>query len=451
MAPNFSTMEAKRELKLDCLEDFDGRSKAALMPKNRENTITVLRPARTWNSSRLTQLGDNKDQAESSTRKISSSCIKTGSPRGNSIRKTKSLSAQFLVNIDELINNVTSAFDESDTVFSRTLSNELFSLTGSSLHPSDEISDVMRLQKPCHEDGKMALPIYLNFEDIKYKVPVKGKKHPIAEKSIVDGVTGSSLKQRIGFVLQDDIVFPHLTVKEILTYAALLCLPNTLTQEQKDRATHIITELGLERCQVTIIGGPFEKGISGGERKRLCIGNEILLNPSLLFLDEILLNPSLLFLDSTTALRIVQVLHSIAEAGKTIHQPSSRLFSKFDKLILLGKGSSLYSGKASEAMVYFSSIGCSLLIAMNPAKFLIDLANGNMKDKSVTSELEDKFLAGSQKIEAKDGRPSPVDVQVHEVYNQYSIEVIIVQLFSSTGEGLPNNFWGLNEISNPTF
>ncbi|KAF5955091.1 hypothetical protein HYC85_007947 [Camellia sinensis] len=156
------------------------------------------------------------------------------------------------------------------------------------------------------------------FEDIKYKVTVKGKKHPIAEK--------------IGFVLQDDIVFPHLTVKEILTYAALLCLPNTLTQEQKDRATHVITELGLERCQVTIIGGPFVKGISGGERKRLCIGNEILLNPSLLFLDEILLNPSLLFLDSTTALRIVQVLHSIAEAGKTIHQPSSRLFSKFDKL-----------------------------------------------------------------------------------------------------------------------
>ncbi|THG21303.1 hypothetical protein TEA_009037 [Camellia sinensis var. sinensis] len=416
-------MEAKRELKLDCLEDFDGRSKAALMPKNRENTITVLRPARTWNSSRLTQLGDNKDQAESSIRKISSSCIKTGSPRGNSIRKTKSLSAQFLVNIDELINNVTSAFDESDTVFSRTLSNELFSLTGSSLHPSDEISDVMRLQKPCH---------------------VKGKKHPIAEKSIVDGVTGSVNPGEVLAVMGPS-GGGKTTLLNLLSGRVKLN-SGTITYNQQPYNQSL-----KQRCQVTTIGGSFVKGISGGERKRLCIGNEILLNPSLLFLDEILLNPSLLFLDSTTALRIVQVLHSIAEAGKTIHQPSSRLFSKFDKLILLGKGSSLYSGKASEAMVYFSSIGCSLLIAMNPAKFLIDLANGNMKDKSVTSELEDKFLAGSQKIEAKDGRPSPVDVQVHEVYNQYSIEVIIVQLFSALERVCPIIFGASTKSQTPPF
>lgn len=54
---------------------------------------------------------------------------------------------------------------------------------------------------------------------------------------------------RIGFVLQDDVAFPHLTVKETLTYAALLRLPNTLTmQQKKERATSVISELGLERC-----------------------------------------------------------------------------------------------------------------------------------------------------------------------------------------------------------
>ncbi|KAL7245959.1 hypothetical protein ACSBR2_001148 [Camellia fascicularis] len=120
---------------------------------------------------------------------------------------------------------------------------------------------------------------------------------------------------------------------------------------------HVITELGLERCQDTIIEGPFVKGIS----------------------------------------------------GDWIQQQRFKLFRCYIALL-----SSLYSGKASEAMVYFSSIGCSPLIAMNPAEFLIDLANGNMKDKLVPSELEDKLLAGSQKVEAKDGRPSPVDVQVHE-------------------------------------
>lgn len=59
-----------------------------------------------------------------------------------------------------------------------------------------------------------------------------------------------------------------------------------------------------------------------------------------------------------------------------IHQPSSMIFHIFDKLTLLGEGSLLYFGKASEAMVHFSSIGCSPLTAMSPADFLIDLADG---------------------------------------------------------------------------
>lgn len=100
----------------------------------------------------------------------------------------------------------------------------------------------------------------------------------------------------------------------------------------------------------------------------------------------------------------------------TIHQPSSRLFSMFDKLILLGKGSSLYFGKASEAMLYFSSLGCYPLTAMSPAEFLIDLANGNINDKTVPSELEDNSLPGSKGPETRNGCPSPANV--HEVNNQ---------------------------------
>uniref|UniRef100_A0A5B7BG54 Putative ABC transporter G family member 22-like n=1 Tax=Davidia involucrata TaxID=16924 RepID=A0A5B7BG54_DAVIN len=447
-------MEMMKKFKVECLED------------------SVLMPA-------IAQPGDNKEKTEISIHKMRSFELKTKSPSGKTIRKTKSLSAQFLINIDELISNMAGSFHETGSIVSRASSNELgfFSFTGSSL-PAD---DAMRLQNQNHKDGAIGqsspldeedpdsgswrkiqieptLPICLKFEDVKYKIEVKGEKN-CAEKCILHGISGSVhpgevlalmgpsgggkttllnllsgrvkinsgtityndqpytklLKQRIGFVLQDDIVFPHLTVKETLTYAALLRLPNTLSKEQKkERAMNVLSELGLERCQNTIIGGAFVRGISGGERKRVCIGNEILLNPSLLFLDEPTSG-----LDSTTALRIVQMLHNIAEAGKTvvttIHQPSSRLFRKFDKLILLGKGSSLYFGKASEAMLYFSSIGCAPLIAMNPAEFLIDLANGNIKDKSVPSELEDKFLPGSQKFEIEDKRPSHIDVHEYLV------------------------------------
>ncbi|CAI0396035.1 unnamed protein product [Linum tenue] len=220
-----------------------------------------------------------------------------------------------------------------------------------------------------------------------------------------------SLKRRIGFVTQDDVVFPHLTVKETLTYSALLQLPSVLSRQQKrDRALNVITELGLDRCQNTMVGGKFMRGVSGGERKRVCIGNEILLNPSLLFLDEPTSG-----LDSTTALRIVQLLQNMAEEGKTvvttIHQPSSRVFSKFDKLILLGKGSSLYFGKASEAMLYFSSIGCYPLIAMNPAEFLVDLSNGDVNDKSVPAQLDDdKFLVEAYRLKVGEADRKPASV-----------------------------------------
>jgi len=103
------------------------------------------------------------------------------------------------------------------------------------------------------------------------------------------------------------------------------------------------------------------------------------------------------------------------QAGKTvvitIHQPSSRLFHKFDKLILLGKGSLLYFGKESEAMDYFQFIGCAPLITMNPAEFLLDLANGNVNDISVPSELKDRVQMGNAEVETCNGKPSASVVQ----------------------------------------
>lgn len=387
----------------------------------------------------------------------------SSSNRHNShIRKTRS--AQMKFDLDDL---------GSGAALSRASSASLglsFSFTGFTV-PADEIAnsrpfsdeddipeDIEAGTRKKKIQTEPTLPLYLKFTEVTYKVILKGVTYT-EERNILHGITGSvnpgevlalmgpsgsgktsllsllggrvkdpvpggsisyndqpyskNLKSRIGFVTQDDVLFPHLTVRETLTYAALLRLPKTLSKQEKEqRATDVIYELGLERCQDTMIGGTFVRGISGGERKRVCIGNEIIINPSLLFLDEPTSG-----LDSTTALRIVQVLHDIAEDGKTvittIHQPSSRLFHKFDKLLLLSKGSMLYFGNASEAMEYFSSIGCSPLIAMNPAEFLLDLANGNLNDVSVPSELEDRVqILGNSERETKNGKPSPA--VVHE-------------------------------------
>lgn len=187
----------------------------------------------------------------------------------------------------------------------------------------------------------------------------------------------SSIKRKTGFVTQDDVLYPHLTVVETLTYAALLKLPKQLSREEKiEQAEFVIMELGLTRCRNSIIGGPLIRGVSGGERKRVSIGQEMLVNPSLLLLDEPTSG-----LDSTTAQRIVATLRGLARGGRTvvttIHQPSSRLYRMFDKVVVLSDGCPIYCGKSGLAMEYFGSIGCDPgFDFMNPADFLLDLANG---------------------------------------------------------------------------
>lgn len=187
----------------------------------------------------------------------------------------------------------------------------------------------------------------------------------------------SSVKRKTGFVTQDDVLYPHLTVLETLTYAALLRLPKNLTLEEKvEQAELIIVELGLSKCRNSIVGGPLIRGVSGGERKRVSIGQEMLVNPSLLLLDEPTSG-----LDSTTALRLMATLKGLARGGRsvvtTIHQPSSRLYWMFDKVVVLSDGCQIYSGQAGRVMEYLASIGyLPGFNLMNPADFLLDLANG---------------------------------------------------------------------------
>ncbi|KAL0326317.1 UNVERIFIED_CONTAM: ABC transporter G family member 25 [Sesamum radiatum] len=152
--------------------------------------------------------------------------------------------------------------------------------------------------------------------------------------------------KRTGFVAQDDVLYPHLTVQETLVFCSLLRLPSSMPKNEKIAvAESVISELGLSKCKDTIIGNSFIRGVSGGERKRTR-GDA----------------------------------GGLAAKGKTVvtsvHQPSSRVYQMFDGLLVLSEGRCIYFGKGSEAMGYFESVGFSPSFPMNPADFLLDLANG---------------------------------------------------------------------------
>jgi ATP-binding cassette subfamily G (WHITE) protein 2 len=91
----------------------------------------------------------------------------------------------------------------------------------------------------------------------------------------------------VGYVVQDDIISGTLTVRENIVFSANVRLPADVSEtERKERVGKVIEELGLESCADTRIGTEFLRGVSGGERKRTCIGMELVLEPKILFLDE---------------------------------------------------------------------------------------------------------------------------------------------------------------------
>ncbi|KAI3986786.1 hypothetical protein MKX01_039760 [Papaver californicum] len=146
------------------------------------------------------------------------------------------------------------------------------------------------------------------------------------------------MNRKTGFVTQDDKFHPHLTVTETLIFTALLRLPQSFTLEEKiTQAKSVIFQLGLTKCKNNIMGGAFVRGVSGGERKRVSIGQEMLINPSLLFLDEPTSG-----LDSRSAQQVVSILLELARGGRTvlmsIHQPSMNIFYMFHKILLLSDG-----------------------------------------------------------------------------------------------------------------
>ncbi len=157
------------------------------------------------------------------------------------------------------------------------------------------------------------------------------------------------LRTRIGYVPQDDIIHQRLTVERALRYAAELRLPaGTKRKQRKQRVAEVIEELGLQEQRRTLIGD-----LSGGQRKRVNIGVELLTRPPLFFLDEPTAG-----LDPATESRMMDLLRQLADQGRTILlvTHATRNIAICDKVLFLAAGGRMaYFGTPDGALAYFNA------------------------------------------------------------------------------------------------
>ncbi|KAJ2824421.1 hypothetical protein FBU31_004000, partial [Coemansia sp. 'formosensis'] len=237
-------------------------------------------------------------------------------------------------------------------------------------------------------------------------------------------IAGASMRQLAGYVNQDDVILPTMTVEEAIEMSIVLRPPPIASQsrgpspmasvvgsretsvvvdvnigdqlplpvtagkvegsttpkkqtataarkaeikaQHQARRSHAISLFGLDKCRATAVGDSTSKGISGGEKKRTAIAMEWVTEAPVLFLDEPTSG-----LDAHSALMVAQQLKNIADAGRTVvtvlHQPSSDIFEIIDDILVLFEGRIVYLGERANFVGYLERLGYPCGIYTNPA------------------------------------------------------------------------------------
>ncbi|PQQ13857.1 ABC transporter G family member 10 isoform X1 [Prunus yedoensis var. nudiflora] len=188
-----------------------------------------------------------------------------------------------------------------------------------------------------------------------------------------------------GYVTQDDALFPLLTVEETLMFSALLRLHGG-KKEAASKVRQLMKELGLEHVAASRIGWGSNNGISGGERRRVSIGVDLVHDPGVILIDEPTSG-----LDSASAFHVVSLLKTmVVNQGKTIvltiHQPGFRILEIFDRIILLSNGTVMHNGSLHLLQQRLNSAGHCIPNHVNLLEFAIDVI-GSLDDTPTSEAL----------------------------------------------------------------
>ncbi|XP_052675102.1 LOW QUALITY PROTEIN: uncharacterized protein LOC128156830 [Crassostrea angulata] len=247
------------------------------------------------------------------------------------------------------------------------------------------------------------------------------------------------LRRKICYVLQQDIFFSSLTLKETLQFTARIRLPEKMSNAQiTSKVNEIIQDLDLSRCVDTIMGDVWVRGLSGGEKKRASIACELITDPVTILLDEPTSG-----LDYSTAFSLIEMLQTYARNHNktvvaTIHQPSSFIFYQFHKLLLISDGELAYFGDTEKVVEFFHKAGVPMASHYNPADFILEKLKEDEKtrlkiisamDQMRTSSNWSSKLKKSEQV-CKEGETDPAPSQeiTEQTYNADSVRVSLMEL-----------------------
>ncbi len=194
---------------------------------------------------------------------------------------------------------------------------------------------------------------------------LNGYTRPVEGKVLFNGASlyeyYDRFRQQMGYVPQDDIVHPQLTVRQALYFSARL-RTDLSDSEIDERTEKVLADLGIPDKIDTVIGSPERKTLSGGQRKRVNIALELITDTPLLFLDEPTSG-----LSSYDAESVVDLLKQLSRSGKTIittiHQPSLKVYRQFDDLLMVSRD----KGDSPGALVYFGPAYPDSIQFFNPS------------------------------------------------------------------------------------
>ena len=200
-----------------------------------------------------------------------------------------------------------------------------------------------------------------------------------------------ALKRFLAYIPQDDAFDDHLTIEENLEFAAAIRSPHLSTRDRSRRIEGRLIELGLVERRGSVVGSAVKKRLSGGERKRLNIGLDMISSADVFLFDEPTSG-----LSSKDSEHVIEIIRSMAHNKivlVTIHQPTSKLFQMFSKAVLLDKGGRLvFYGTPSEMLSYFAAAehqqhfgtelgGCPACGTTRP-EFIFDVLETPLRDLS---------------------------------------------------------------------